>query len=199
VALAVTAAGLAVWAARRRAGWIVAAALAAALLGWDAWQATSLFGRLLTPHRFLAGAESAEAYLELRREPYAASAWAAGQLPDDARILCLGVTRTLYLERARIAGGPIDPSPLLWLERRTGTAGFREAVQAPGATHVLVNPREIVRLAHERDRYRGREEEALGLVVWLQEQAEPLYRRRGMVLYEIPSHDGPAPDRAEGG
>jgi hypothetical protein len=197
VALAVTAAGLAVWAARRREGWIVAAVLAAALLGWDAWQATSLFGRLLTPHRFLAGGESVEGYLELRRDPHPASAWAAVHLPEEARVLCLGVTRTLYLERARLVGGPIDPSPLLWLERRTGSNGFPEAVRASGVTHVLANAREMVRLAHERDRYRGREEEAVGLVLWLQGEAERLYWGRGLALYGLPPGGAAPPDEAE--
>ena len=43
-------------------------------------------------------------------------------------MLLVGETRSLGLERDRLVGGALDPSPLLWLERKTRAGDFVEVL-----------------------------------------------------------------------
>jgi len=160
--------------------------LVAGVLAWNLAIAADIFTRLLAPGRFLTGAESAQDYVVARR-PYAACLLqAARELPAGAEVLFLGETRALYLERRALVGGPADPSPLLWLERKTGAPGLVEAVRRSGVTHVLAKPRGVLDLQRDHNRYRGREAEALALLRWLEEEAEPVAACGDARLYRLP-------------
>lgn len=185
VALAVAALGLTRASAGRSALRLTAIALVTAILTWDVTRGTEVFRTLLDPAAVLSGAQSAEAYVASRRRPREAFAWIAANLPGEAKILLLGETRSLGLERDRIVGGSLDPSPLLWLERLTGATGFIDAVRRSDATHVLVDPVGLERLSAERDRYRGRVKEARALIGWLDRETKLLFRARGVSVYEV--------------
>jgi hypothetical protein len=190
VALVLTAWGL-LWPGRRHR--VLAAAsllVVAGLLSWNAVQATSVFSRLLLPSGFLAGRETPDDYLSSRRSFWPTYVRAAERLPPDARVLILGETRSLGLERTRLVGGPMDPSPLLWLERRTGAKSFAEAVERSGYTHVIVDMSGVYRLSREHDRYRGRDAEVLALLGWLQKNGQLLDRRKGIAIFRLPQPPG---------
>jgi hypothetical protein len=185
--------------ARRGRPWGLAVfAAVAALLAWNATQATSVFSTLLKPARFLSGAESRQEYLSARRRPHEVLRWASAQLPRDANVLFVGETRSLGLERNRLVGGALDPSPLLWLQERTGGTTFIDAVKRSGLTHVLVDPSAAEHLSDERDRYRGRIADARALVRWLSTEGKLLFRSNDVLLYEVPGARGSLESNSSG-
>jgi hypothetical protein len=186
LALTVTALALARFAVAGGSRRLAAFGLIAGLIAWDATAATSVFSVLLKPAAYLSGAESREEYLAARRRPSETFRWASRSLDDDARVLLVGETRSLGLERDRLVGGALDPSPLLWLERKTRAGDFVEAVRRSEMTHLMFDPASSRHLAMRRDRYRGREADLAALQVWLEREATLVFSRNGVLLYEIP-------------
>lgn len=152
---------------------------------------------LLSPGAYLRGEESASAYLSARRPNAACLLDASRMLPEEASVLLIGETRGMYLGRRFLAGGPADPSPLLWLERRAGGGGFRRALEASEASHVLVDPFAVLEGERLHGRYRGRLAEAMALAGDLARESDPILEcSTGALVYPVaPLRDAHHPRR----
>jgi hypothetical protein len=90
---------------------------------------------------YLTGSETAAQFL-VRTRPFALPyAWIAANTRDDARILLLGETRTLYLLRQSVSGGNLDGARIAnWLGQYSTPAALAAGLKAKGITHVLWHP-----------------------------------------------------------
>jgi len=170
---------------RKRVHRLLAVGLIAGLLAWDLTSAVSSFSNLLKPGAFLSGKETHAQYMDARRRPSKVFRWASTSLPSDARVLLIGETRSLGLERDRLVGGALDPSPLLWLEEKTGADGFVEAVRRSDITHVVFDGPQAIHLAERRKRYRGRQSELPELKRWLDSEGRLLFEDKAIQVYEL--------------
>ena len=94
---------------------------------------------------YLGGKESAAAYVARTRHFAKPFGWIAASTPADARILLLGESETLYLQRQAVSASNLDgPRLAAWLAAHPSPELLRAELQRMGITHVLIG------LAHYR-------------------------------------------------
>ncbi|HET7435961.1 MAG TPA: hypothetical protein VFN10_14730 [Thermoanaerobaculia bacterium] len=89
--------------------------------------------------RYLAGRETASAYLA-RLQPFTKLySHIAATTPPTARLLLLGETRVFHLDRQAVWGGNLDgPRIANWLAQFPNAAALHDALRAQGITHVVL-------------------------------------------------------------
>lgn len=195
---------------------ILAAALAAGLVGWRSARlrqaasavcigVTLLSGPFLvrmglgeSPASLL-GVYAPRTILRRRLGPTYAGMEAVNALPEGSRVLLLGEARTSYLTMPHVYATVYDSHPLLEaLHGRPGAA--REALQALGVTHVYVNWSEVQRLETTYAfPHQGREFGGLRLTGKAWKYLAELLRENATVLWQAGARLGPdlAADPAE--
>ncbi|MGQ0644700.1 MAG: glycosyltransferase family 39 protein [Elusimicrobiota bacterium] len=104
------------------------------------------------PLPVLAGQRTEDAYLSTLRLSYPfpyhpAAAWANENLPPEAKVLFVGETRSLYLERDAVWNDVSDHNTLVALCRQARDAeDLRRLFRQRGVTHILINYPELARV-----------------------------------------------------
>jgi hypothetical protein len=136
---------------------------------------------------FFSGSLSRDEYLARRLAYYPAAQWLNAHTDAQARVLYLGETRLLYVDRQVALSSPYD-------------AGHFDRLLAPGApplwttlnnigvTHILINGREIDRLRTSYDYLVLAADAERQLKAALQ-GCRILFRQSGVQLCEIPSQE----------
>ncbi|MFN7971773.1 MAG: hypothetical protein U0166_05420 [Acidobacteriota bacterium] len=146
---------------------------------------------LLDPLPYLLGRESRDAYLARVYPPYEALHSAGRLLPAGARVLFVGETRGLYMERPYVASSTNDRTPIVeYVKASRDLPDLLRRIATDGFTHVLYNPVELERIERdygpylyfdtdrERDLYRAFVAAIL---------AHPVFERRGVSLLLLPA------------
>jgi hypothetical protein len=132
------------------------------------------------------GAETREAFLSRKLQPYEAMRFASRTLPRDAKVFFIGETRGYHLDRDYIANSAHDPSLLAALVRRTRDAGgVARELRALGVTHLLYHPGEAVRLEREYRTFNWQPGETRIVEELLTRHARELHRANGVALLEL--------------
>lgn len=151
-----------------------------------AWQA----GALLHPQRYMTGRESRDAYLTRTYQPYGAIAAANRRLPASARVLFVGETRGLYMERPFVANSANDRTVIVELiAQAPDLDGLVAKLRAERFTHILYNPVEMRRLEDEFAPYlhfTSARERALFQELVAACRKRPVVAHGGVEVWEIP-------------
>ena len=90
---------------------------------------------------YLTGSETTAQFLARTHAFARPYSWIAASLPEDARILMVGETRTFYLEREPVSGGNLDgPRIAAWLAQFRSPEEMLTGLRQRGITHVLMHP-----------------------------------------------------------
>jgi hypothetical protein len=125
---------------------------------------TGQFGGVRLAADRLTGRISAEDYLSLMLPYHETARWINANLPEDAKILFLGETRVLYVQRLVSFASAYDLHPLVGLLRSSrGADGLQERLAAEGVGYLLVNAMEVRRLNNSYRYLEMTNEETAGL------------------------------------
>lgn len=142
--------GVTVLSGDRRTVRILAALLLAVVLAANLFAAGKVlagqFGGRLAAQR-LTGRITAEQYLTAVLPYYGTAQWMNANLPRDAKVLFLGETRLLYVEREVSFSSAYDATAVVeWVRENPSAGGLRERLAAEGIDHILINADEVRRL-----------------------------------------------------
>lgn len=135
---------------RRGAVRITAALLLALILSANIFAAGKVlagqFGGRLAAHRLTGGITAGE-YLTAMLPYYGTALWMNANLPRDAKVLFLGETRLLYVEREVVFSSAYDRTALVTGPWEDPTAGaLRRRLDGEGIGYILINAAEVRRL-----------------------------------------------------
>ncbi len=157
-----------------------------------AWNATVIATNLNLDRARIVGGYGGEAeYLE-RWVSYApALSFVSEELPSGSRVMLVGESRSLYIDRPVIVEDPYRLPLLADLSRGChDPQALARRVRATGATHLLVNEAEMDRLARQRgasDYWDGTSPRERRLItIFLTETVRPVYRSGGVWVAEVP-------------
>jgi len=142
-------AGAAIARPRSRAWQAAAVALLIGLVLVGAARTASLQHVLLGERgAFLAGRETAAAFLERRLPAFRAAMWVRGHTPEaGTRLLLVGETAATYFGRDFVPVSAYNRHPLAaWLPGCETEADLAEVLRDRGITHVVLHPAELQRL-----------------------------------------------------
>jgi hypothetical protein len=176
-------------------------AFQALLVAVLAWNATVLASDLnLDRLRVVTGHQSQQQYLG-RWVSYAPAIDVVNrELPGSARLLLVGEARSFYLDRRVLIEDPYRTPLLVELARGCDSvAELTARVQALGASHLLVNRRDMARMASQRgatDYWQGATARERSVIEsFLNEVAQPLAGSEGVWVGVVPTFESsPSPD-----
>lgn len=135
---------------------------------------------------FFSGSLSRDEYLARRLAYYPAAQWLNAHTDTQARVLYLGETRLLYVDRQVALSSPYDAGHFDRL-LAPGAPSLWTTLKNLGVTHILIHGREIDRLRASYDYLVLAADEERQLKAALQ-GCRILFRQSGVQLCEIPSY-----------
>ncbi len=136
---------------------------------------------------FFSGSLSRDEYLARRLAYYPAAQWLNAHTNADTRVLYLGETRLLYLERQVMLSSAYDAGHFDRL-LAPGALPFWTTLQRLGVTHILIHGHEIDRLRGSYDYLTLTNDAERQLKASLQ-GCRIVFRQSGVQLCEIPYHE----------
>jgi hypothetical protein len=151
------------------------------------YQTVSIVTALFNPIPVVLGLQSKESYLAERLEYYPVLAYANETLPEDAKILFLGETRTYYTERKTLSSSAYDKTLLLEMIRSSGNLiRLLENLKGKGVTHVLYNESEAGFLAEKFNYFDWKNPEEKEIYdAFTKTHLKTLFSKNGVYLLEI--------------
>jgi hypothetical protein len=154
------------------------------------WQSISVLNEVYVGSDVVAlfsGSLSRDDYLARQLAYYPAAQWLNVHVEADARVLYLGETRLLYVEREVALASPYNAGHFDRL-LAPGAPPFWSTLKHLGVTHILINGREIDRLRRSYD-YLSLTEDAERRLKAALQGCRIVFRQSGVQLCEIPSHE----------
>ncbi len=178
-------------------------ALVILVAGVLAWNATVLLGPMAVGKlEVTSGILPARRFLGRWASYWPAARFCATALPEDARVLMVAEARSLYVDRDVVVEDPYHVPLLAELAATAGNSGELAArLRAMGVTHLLVNEREMQRLAelrHVPDYWSGAGAHGRAVLrAFFEHGVHRLFQAPGLWVAELrPAGDADSPRRA---